>query len=169
MIRDRKYGKEVCDSVYDKNFEKSIAFVLEVEGGYVNNSNDPGGETKYGISKRSYPYLAIKDLTVDAAKKIYYEDYWLAAQCKHLKWPLCLVHFDAAVNIGVGEAKRWLKVLNQAVDTTDIVSKYIEMRRRYYTSLANSIRTYTKFLKGWLNRLDRLKKYIETNAEGTNG
>ncbi|MBF0568223.1 MAG: hypothetical protein HQK95_05085 [Nitrospirae bacterium] len=32
------------------NFGKSIAFVLNAEGGYVNNPDDPGGETNYGIS-----------------------------------------------------------------------------------------------------------------------
>ena len=36
-------------------FEEIIEVVLEHEGGYVNDPKDPGGETKYGVSKRAYP------------------------------------------------------------------------------------------------------------------
>lgn len=50
--------------------------LLVVEGGYVNDPNDPGGETKYGISKRSYPRVDIKNLTEDDARKIFIEDYF---------------------------------------------------------------------------------------------
>ena len=37
------------------SFETVVHMVLEHEGGYVNHPSDPGGETKYGISKRAYP------------------------------------------------------------------------------------------------------------------
>lgn len=50
--------------------------LLVVEGGYVNDPNDPGGETKYGISKRFYPRVDIKNLTKDDAKKIFVKDYF---------------------------------------------------------------------------------------------
>lgn len=59
------------------DFNTAINIVLKHEGGYVNNPNDPGGETKYGISKAQYPNVDIKNLSLDAAKRIYYEDYWL--------------------------------------------------------------------------------------------
>ena len=36
-----------------ENFERAFAVVVGVEAGYVNNPDDPGGETKYGISKRA--------------------------------------------------------------------------------------------------------------------
>ena len=59
------------------NFEeKSIRFIIErFEGGYVDHPKDPGGETKYGISKRSYPDLDIKNLTIKDAVNIYRKDY----------------------------------------------------------------------------------------------
>ena len=41
------------------NFDKFIERVLAHEGGYVNNPRDPGGETQWGISKRSYLYVDI--------------------------------------------------------------------------------------------------------------
>ena len=47
------------------NFNKIIEKVLEHEGGYVNDPTDLGGETKYGITKRFYPDVDIKNLTKD--------------------------------------------------------------------------------------------------------
>ena len=49
--------------------------LIEREGGYVNDPDDPGGETKFGISKRAYPHLDIKNLTEEHAADIYYNDY----------------------------------------------------------------------------------------------
>ena len=57
-------------------FDQAIEVILKHEGGYANNPNDSGGETKYGISKRSYPELNIRGLTRDYAKKIYEQDFW---------------------------------------------------------------------------------------------
>lgn len=58
------------------NFSPIKEQIIPVEGGYVFNKNDPGGETKYGISKRSYPALDIKNLTLDDAHDIYKRDFW---------------------------------------------------------------------------------------------
>ena len=61
----------------DLNFKNAVSTLLATEGGYVNDPDDPGGETKYGISKRSYPTLDIKNLSIDQAINIYYQDFWL--------------------------------------------------------------------------------------------
>jgi lysozyme family protein len=50
--------------------------VIGHEGGYVNDPNDPGGETQWGISKRSYPHLNIRMLTRAEAMGIYDRDFW---------------------------------------------------------------------------------------------
>ena len=49
---------------------EAIEHVLKFEGGYVNDPDDPGGETNFGISKRSYPDLDIAALTVADAVEI---------------------------------------------------------------------------------------------------
>ena len=54
--------------------QKRSAFldaVIKHEGGYVDHPTDPGGKTKYGISKKEYPDLDIKNLEVEDAKTIY--------------------------------------------------------------------------------------------------
>lgn len=58
------------------DFEISIKKVLVFEGGYVNNPNDAGGETRFGICKRSYPNEDIRNLTIERAKEMYRHDFW---------------------------------------------------------------------------------------------
>lgn len=96
-------------------FEVAVEFILEHEGGYSNDSQDPGGETNFGISKRSYPDVDIKNLTREDACAIYERDYWTKMHCAELPDGLDLLVFDSAVNQGVGAAT---KMLQQAVGTT---------------------------------------------------
>ena len=127
------------------NFERAIAFVLKWEGGYVNDPKDPGGETKYGISKRAHPTLDIKSLTEAQAKEIYRTDYWQAANCHVLEWPLCLVVFDTAVNMGAARAQ---ELRSKAFNWTD----YIFLRIEHYNRIAANGKNI-EFLRGWLNRV----------------
>ena len=59
----------------DSRFLKFFNYILLVEGGYSNDKNDKGGETKYGITKeiaREYGYTGnMRDLTKATAQKIY--------------------------------------------------------------------------------------------------
>lgn len=85
------------------------------EGGYVNDLKDPGGETKYGISKRAYPRLNIPELTRDVVRQIVYKDYWLKASCDALPPLLRFPLLDFAYNSGVTPA---IKSLQTLVGTT---------------------------------------------------
>jgi len=58
------------------DFDTAFTRLLGHEGGYTNNPADPGGETNWGICKRSYPLLDIKNLTREQAAGIYYKDFW---------------------------------------------------------------------------------------------
>jgi lysozyme family protein len=58
------------------HFEVAFDEVIGQEAGYVNDSKDRGGETKFGISKRSYPNLDIANLTIEDARNIYFRDYF---------------------------------------------------------------------------------------------
>ena len=50
---------------YISNFEKAFDYVLANEEGYIFDKDDPGGETKFGISKRSYPKMKLKRYTTE--------------------------------------------------------------------------------------------------------
>jgi lysozyme family protein len=93
-------------------FDIAFKQVVGEEGGYSDNPKDPGGATKYGISHRSYPFLDIKNLTLENAKAIYERDYWNACRCREIAEPLDLFLFDAAVNQGVKTA---IKILQRSL------------------------------------------------------
>jgi lysozyme family protein len=97
------------------NFDIAIGPVLANEGGYVSNPNDPGGETKYGITKRQYPDLDIKNLSPDQAKEIYRRNYWQFDSIQNQTIANKLL--DMCVNMGVGSAIRLVQTAVQvAVD-----------------------------------------------------
>ena len=95
------------------NFDDIIEVVLHHEGGYVNDPKDPGGETNFGIAKRSHPDVDIKNLTKEGAKEIYYEDYWCGNKVPHMPDDLKHIYFDMCVNFGQGGA---VKVLQKAAN-----------------------------------------------------
>lgn len=87
------------------NFQTAFLFTYDHEGGYANNPNDLGGETKYGISKKQYPHLDIKNLKLDDAKLILEHDYWNPLQAVKINCqPLANHLFDMCVNAGIGKA-----------------------------------------------------------------
>jgi lysozyme family protein len=87
--------------------------LIQSEGGYVNDPKDRGGETKFGISKRAFPELDIKNLTKEAASDIYSERYWMPVfkilGLREDLLPTAYVLFDFAVNSGVGAATKGLQ------------------------------------------------------------
>ena len=94
-----------------KSFNEIIEKVLEHEGGYVNDPKDLGGETKYGITKRFYPDVDIKNLTIEQATEIYKKDYWDKNRVESLPQNLWHIYFDMCVNMGKRTA---VKVLQRA-------------------------------------------------------
>ena len=135
------------------SFDQALKFVLEREGGYVNDPLDPGGETKYGISKKSYPNVDIRHLTPELAAVIYQSDYWAPAGCDDLSPDLALVVFDTAVNCGVKRAVEWLQAYPQVED-------YLWHRIAYYRGLAQTKASLLKFLVGWIRRMELLREAV---------
>jgi len=130
-----------------KNFPRAMSFVFKWEGEYSNRKSD--GETKYGITKKSYPKLDIKNLTRKQAKEIYKQDYWGKA-CDNLPFPFDVLVFDASVQHGRGRADRWM-----GKATTG--RHYLFLRLEHYAKLKH----FDKFGRGWVNRLIDLFKLIE--------
>lgn len=98
------------------DFETAIERILSHEGGYVFHPADPGGETQWGISKRSYPNVDIKALTRDGAKQLYLRDFWNPVASTVGDDALRFQMLDAAVNHGMGNAVRFLQ---RAIDVAD--------------------------------------------------
>ena len=94
-------------------FNEIIEKVLEHEGGYVNDPHDRGGETNFGITKKFYPDVDIKNLTKEQAKHIYHTDYWRRGKCDEVPSQLRHIYFDMTVNFGKRGA---VKVLQRAAN-----------------------------------------------------
>ena len=91
------------------NFDTAFDRLIGHEGGYVSNSSDPGGETRWGISKRSYPNVDIKNLTRTGAKDIYRVDFWARIRADALPDGVAYQLFDFAVNSGIETAVRYFQ------------------------------------------------------------
>lgn len=138
--------------------DKALEFVLKWEGGYVNDPDDAGGETKYGISKRAFPNLDIKNLTLEQAKEIYESQYWTRAGCPWLKsYELATVVFDTAVNCGVGFAKSCL-------EKTQDIDAYLELRKQRYFDVITKNPVNRKFRNGWANRVNQLAELVGSSV-----
>jgi lysozyme family protein len=147
---------------FDVCFDRLLKPTHEGEA-YVNDPNDPGGETKYGISKRSYPRIDIKSLTRDDAKEIYRNDFWIPL--RGLPDSVLFQLFDFAVNSGIGNAIRGIqRAINVADDghwgpysqsqaalisESDLLMRVIAERMRFMVKLKN----FKHHGGGWMNRM----------------
>jgi lysozyme family protein len=147
-------------------FEQAVAFVLEAEGeGGAEDPRDPGGRTRWGISQRAHPDVAVARLSRDEAIRLYHERYWAPCRCAALPGPLRLPLFDGAVQHGVGQAVRLVqRALGVRADGVvgeetlraaaaapwgDVLVRYLALRERLYAGLPHA----AVYGIGWARRL----------------
>jgi lysozyme family protein len=160
--------------MYSGKFLKAFDCVMMHEGGYSNDPQDAGGETKYGISKRSYPHLNIKNLTRDQAKQIYFVDFWMKCKCENIEDEnIAAKLFDLAVHTGISQAvklmQRALRAAGTQVaedgiigpetlaavsktDSTDLLAAFRSEAAGYYRLILSKDPSYRRFIDGWINR-----------------
>jgi lysozyme family protein len=95
------------------NFDEALKILLPIEGGYVNDPKDKGGETNYGITKAvadKHGYKgSMKDIPLTVVQEIYLKQYWVPIRGDDLPSQIQYAVFDAAVNSGVFQSVRWLQ------------------------------------------------------------
>lgn len=163
-------------------FDVALAHVLEMEGGFSDDPHDPGGPTNKGITlavfarhlgidldanTRTDLVARLKQVDDATVRSIYAGRYWQPSLAGALPPPLALMHFDAAVNHGVGGAARLLQralevevdgeigpVTLSAAQRTPVahaLKSYARVRRQRYRELPH----FWRFGRGWLARVDR--------------
>jgi lysozyme family protein len=150
-------------------FELAIPTVLRHEGGYVNDPSDPGGETNFGISKRSYPSVDIKGLTIASASAIYLRDWWdRYGYGLIIPQAVATKVLDMSVNLGASRAH---KLVQQAVEvdqdgvigaatlhelntrnSLEVILSLQNTQAKFYRDLVAANPERQKFLNGWLAR-----------------
>ncbi len=159
----------------EERFQHAVNVVLRHEGGYVNDPNDPGGETKFGISRRAYPDLDIARLTKEDAIKIYRRDWWEKYRYGRIEDAnvACKV-MDLSVNVGPQTAHRLLQQALHAcghrhvvvdgligpqtlgaVNETEPSLMLVALRAEaaaYYRELIAARPALARYRNGWMNR-----------------
>jgi lysozyme family protein len=103
------------------NYEQALQWILSHEGGYVNDPDDPGGETYKGVARKmnskwdgwlvvdmlkrqsGFPANLDKDTELQEAVKSFYQiNYWDRIKGDHIQnQEVATSIFDFAVNAGV--------------------------------------------------------------------
>jgi lysozyme family protein len=160
------------------SFPDSLSMVLQFEGGFVDNPDDPGGATNQGVTQAVYdrwrtehgvPAQSVRLILPNEVAAIYQTEYWLPAHCNVLTPPLDAVVFDCAVNSGEGRAIRtlqaalgladdgiWGPTTQAAALTCDPVAtagKFLDLRDNFYDAIAKAKPQLLTFLRGWHNRI----------------
>jgi murein DD-endopeptidase MepM/ murein hydrolase activator NlpD len=141
---------------------------------------DTGGNTKFGIAQNGNPGVNVTTLTLAQAESIYQNKYWNATGCNQLPNPLCIVHFNAAVNNGPGRASQFLETATNTSSSSAAISAaagysaqqaqtaaaaYMNAQQNFYNDLANGNPSkYGKYLNGWTNRMASLKTYVASSS-----
>ena len=163
---------------------QSLDWLLEEEGGFSNHPSDRGGATMYGVTQTTYNAFRkkkgksqqpVKNITKEEAYTLYEEEYWRAASCHLLPWPISYLTFDAAVNSGVKRAVQWTqagigvtadsivgpgtvaaakKVLEEG-DTGRLLG-IVDARTVFLARLVSSKPSQAAFLLGWWRRTQRI-------------
>jgi lysozyme family protein len=144
-------------------FINFIPFILEWETEFnkdgsvrtEHDPDDPGGTTRYGIDQRSHPDVDVENLTKEQATKIYYDE-WVGEGIENMAPKLGEAYYNACVNTGVGQAKRFLEQSNKTAQD------FLQKNADFYRRLAER-RRFRKYLNGWLNRIHALWRYLELN------
>lgn len=159
----------------DLEFKTLIKRVLAHEGGYVNHPKDPGGETNWGITKRTAlanGYTGnMRAMTRDQAVEIYHKAFWLRYRCAEMPDAVAFQFFDACINHGFGNASRMLQravgvaddgvvgnITLEAVGkmpVNDVLLRFNAERLDFYAKLS----TFPAFGRGWVRRVSGNLRY----------
>ena len=165
-------------------FFTAIDRLLKSEGGTVDDPNDPGGLTRFGISQRSYPNLDIRALTRVAAIEIYRTDFWLRVHADAMADLVAFQALDFAVNssietavrklqtaVGVADDGHWGPITQaavQAMTPAELGFRFLAERLDYMRRLS----TWRTFGRGWAARIAANMRYAADDLlrpRGLNG
>lgn len=169
----------LTDKQNEERFNRYMDLVLKIEGGYVNDPDDPGGETNYGITKavaRSHGYNgSMKEMPKSKAIEIYKKSYWDGKIMPNINNDLSLYLLCHSIHSGYVQAiktlQKSLKVKSDGiagVDTLNALSVKSEHEAMddynwaimgFYIDI--SPKTKYKYVKGWYNRLSEIREFAK--------
>jgi lysozyme family protein len=165
--------------------------IVAREGGYVNDPDDPGGATKYGVTIHTMRRLGldldrdgdvdardVKLLTYDQAVEIFIEHYFERPRIAELPKVLHATVFDMYVNAGGNAVKILQRLLNEfqenvAVDgalgpKTIAAAQRVYQRAGHYLFNAYGIARRNYYFR-LADRRAKSRKYARTRVGGKGG
>jgi lysozyme family protein len=161
-----------------ETFEKMISWVHKDEGEYSNDPGDPGGPTRLGITIHDYrkwfkdpaaTAADVKAMSEADVKAIYRAWYWDPIRGDDLPAGVDYFLFDSGLLSGVGTASKWLQRAVgtkpdgrigprtlEAVQKDDPLQVLLKVEKLRRQSL-RSLRLWSKFGRGWTNRVNKSK------------
>lgn len=167
----------------DAKINAAIDRILKEEGGFVNDPDDLGKATNFGITQKTLSQWRgcevsvedVQNLSIDEAREIYKERYITKPNYHKIESvKLFNLVVDTAVNMGVSRASKWLQeaakvnvdgiVGNKTIATVNknsgaIFRIFFAERMKFYGEIITSNPSQAKFAKGWLKRLARFLTY----------
>ena len=163
----------------DRRFRECMDLVFEAEGIGSDDPLDRGGLTRFGISQRAHSEVDLAALDKDGAEAIYALSYYSPLKIAQFVFaPTAMSLFLFGVNTGVREAgKRLQFALNgigkplaadgiigpatvsaaNSVRPILLFDRFQEEQREFYRSLVEKDPSQRKWLKGWYNRIGRVR------------
>ena len=165
-------------------FNVSIKFILHHEGGFVDNINDRGGATNFGISQAFLKSIDSKlrpsDLTLDMAKSLYHEYFWSPLRLDEIEnQTVATFVFDTAVNCGNSKSSeilqraifqqrpieidgiigaKTIKICNEItgneLNEMFLIDCLKSIRKNFYLRIVEKNPEQRVFIKGWFNRVN---------------
>lgn len=154
-------------------YDESLRRVLEHEGGYTNDANDPGGPTNWGITigdaraywKNDATAADVKAMPLDVAKQIYRSKYWDAMSCNSLPAGVDYCVFDYGVNSGISRSAKVLQsfvgvpqdgeigqdtiAATAKANAAQLIDRICDQRMAFLKGLS----TWGTFGRGWSTRV----------------
>lgn len=164
-------GEPGDDMKKTNEFLKHVKKVIEYEGGYTNDPDDAGGETKYGIAKTYYPNVDIYNLTYEDAVNIYFNDYWVKNRIYNVPKHLRFIAFDSCVIPGPTFTRYELQKLAGVTQDGIIgpvtakalmnvsADEFSAARWNYFLKKIRDRPVNEKFRAGWWKRCEKALAY----------
>ncbi len=173
-------------------FDRSLAKELVIEGGFVNDPDDPGGATNKGVTQAVYDTYrksvgagrqSVRLISDDEARAIYKSRYWDLIKGDQLPPGVGFVVLDGGVHSGPGQSVKWLQralgltkvdglvgpetltAVNAVEDHDSLIAKILDLRRAFLKALKG----WKKFGKGWASRLKQVLAIGQAWARGSVG
>ncbi len=164
----------------DPAFEKAIITTFRKEGDCVNDPDDSGGYTCYGISQKNNPEIDVKNITRADAENIayqkYYTQYGFNKLPDHIRGSVFMLGWNAGPVVSIRRLCRVLGIPERNEIDNDIINAihnypgdlhndFMDVQQKFYIDASNK-NNNKKYLKGWMESV-RLTRENGCHTETT--